>query len=205
MTDSKLLTFAGLALAASLSMSPAFAEKGGHGHGNGHGHDKAEKHAQKHADKAEKHARKQFEKAQKRADKQAERAWKDDRRAHAHAAPAARRDDRRRQDIRVGTFFNDRHRTVVRNYYVTNYPVGKSCPPGLAKKHNGCLPPGHAKRLALGQPVPAGVTYYTVPQPVLVQLPPVPYGYRYVRVGNDIALLSPQTALVVDLIGGLLG
>lgn len=24
------------------------------------------------------------------------------------------------------------------------YETG-SCPPGLAKKHNGCLPPGHAK------------------------------------------------------------
>jgi hypothetical protein len=23
-------------------------------------------------------------------------------------------------------------------------PVG-NCPPGLAKKHNGCLPPGHAR------------------------------------------------------------
>jgi hypothetical protein len=23
--------------------------------------------------------------------------------------------------------------------------VGGACPPGLAKKHNGCLPPGHTK------------------------------------------------------------
>jgi hypothetical protein len=29
-----------------------------------------------------------------------------------------------------------------------DYPVGSGvggCPPGLAKKHNGCMPPGHAK------------------------------------------------------------
>jgi hypothetical protein len=25
------------------------------------------------------------------------------------------------------------------------------CPPGLAKKHNGCLPPGQARKLARGQ------------------------------------------------------
>jgi len=32
--------------------------------------------------------------------------------------------------------------------YGFNGPVGYGvggCPPGLAKKHNGCLPPGHAK------------------------------------------------------------
>ena len=30
------------------------------------------------------------------------------------------------------------------------YGVG-GCPPGLAKKHNGCMPPGQAKKLARGQ------------------------------------------------------
>jgi hypothetical protein len=27
----------------------------------------------------------------------------------------------------------------------TDYGGGGGCPPGLAKKNNGCLPPGHAK------------------------------------------------------------
>ena len=30
------------------------------------------------------------------------------------------------------------------------YGLG-GCPPGLAKKHNGCMPPGQAKKLARGQ------------------------------------------------------
>ena|SRR5689334_7879510 len=30
------------------------------------------------------------------------------------------------------------------------YGVG-GCPPGLAKKHNGCMPPGQARKLARGQ------------------------------------------------------
>ena len=32
--------------------------------------------------------------------------------------------------------------------YGVNGPIGYGvggCPPGLAKKHNGCVPPGHAK------------------------------------------------------------
>ena len=35
----------------------------------------------------------------------------------------------------------DRDRNVVRTYYRTEYDAGR-CPPGLAKKNNGCLPPG---------------------------------------------------------------
>jgi Ni/Co efflux regulator RcnB len=35
-------------------------------------------------------------------------------------------------------------------------------------------------------------------------LPVAPPGYRYVRVGNDILLISPQSQLVVDVIAGLL-
>ena len=85
---------------------------------------------------------------------------------------------------------------------VVGYGVG-GCPPGLAKKNNGCMPPGQV-HYTMGQPLPHTVTVYQVPQPVIVLLPVTPPGYRYVRVGNDILLVSPQTQLVVDVIVGLL-
>jgi Ni/Co efflux regulator RcnB len=116
---------------------------------------------------------------------------------------AAKHEDR--ADVKPGTVFSDQHREFARTYYGDQYGKAKSCPPGLAKKNNGCMPPGQAKKLVVGQPVPTGVTYYQVPQPVLVQLPPPPApGYRYVRIGNDIVLLSPQSSVVVDVIAGLL-
>src|SRR5688572_28083220 len=40
----------------------------------------------------------------------------------------------------VNVRFGDRHRTVIRDYYRKEFGRG-SCPPGLAKKHNGCMPP----------------------------------------------------------------
>jgi len=110
-----------------------------------------------------------------------------------------------REDIRPGTYFNDQQRAGVRQYYVREYGDGRRCPPGLAKKHNGCMPPGQARKWAVGQPVPRGVTVYTVPQPVIVQLPPAPYGYRYSRIGNDIVLVQIQNNLIIDIIQGLLG
>src|SRR3954468_19727078 len=45
------------------------------------------------------------------------------------------------EDRRAERFFNDRHRTVVYDYYGEAFRSGR-CPPGLAKKHNGCMPPG---------------------------------------------------------------
>jgi len=110
-----------------------------------------------------------------------------------------------RDHIKVGAYFNDDHRRAARTYYVQQYPKGRKCPPGLAKKNNGCMPPGLAKKYWVGQPLARTVYWYPVPQPVVQQLPQVPYGYRYVRVGNDILLLSPESAIVVDVIAGLFG
>jgi Ni/Co efflux regulator RcnB len=108
------------------------------------------------------------------------------------------------EDVKVGAYFNDHHRDAARGYYTQQYGGRKGCPPGLAKKNNGCMPPGQAKKWNVGQPLPAGVTVYTVPQPVLVQLPAVPVGYRYVRVASDILLVAVGSQMVVDGISGLM-
>lgn len=110
-----------------------------------------------------------------------------------------------RQDIRPGAYFNDQQRSYARQYYSQTYGHGRNCPPGLAKKHNGCMPPGQARNWAVGRPLPRGVMVYSVASPVLRRLPPAPYGYRYVRIGGDIVLVQQQNNLVVDIIVGLLG
>ncbi|MBG9387780.1 DUF1236 domain-containing protein [Caenimonas sp. DR4.4] len=120
-------------------------------------------------------------------------------------AKEAKHAAKHREDIRPGTYFNDDQRAYARRYYSEHYGHGRNCPPGLAKKNNGCMPPGQVRNWAVGQPIPRGVTVYSVPQPVIVQLPPAPYGYRYARVGNDIVLVRTDTQLIVDIIQGLLG
>ena len=176
-------------VAAAFCAAPAFADK------DDKGHDKAEKHAQKHEDKAEKKAEKHAEKTEKQEHKRAAKGHGDDRPGHAVA----------RHDLPPGGYFNDRHRDSVRTYYVQHYGHGKSCPPGLAKKNNGCQPPGLAKqRWHVGQPLPRDVVYYTVPPPVLVRLPPQPQGYRYVHVNGDVLLIAIGTLMVIDGMDGLL-
>ncbi len=169
------LSIVALAIASLLMAGSAIAKKDGDDNEKG-----GNKHGQKQEDKREKRQ----DKAEKREDKA---------------------EKRQREDIKQGAYFNDQQRTFARQYYTTTYKDGKRCPPGLAKKNNGCLPPGQVRNWTVGQPVPTNVTVYSVAQPVIRMLPPAPVGYRYARLGNDIVLVQQQNNIIVDIIQGLLG
>ena len=98
--------------------------------------------------------------------------------------------------------FEERHREIVREYYTGQFRGGR-CPPGLAKKHNGCMPPGQAQKWQFGRPLPREVIFYEVPQPLVIQIGVPPRGYRYVRVASDILLIAIGTGMVVDAIQDL--
>ncbi|GAB3765545.1 hypothetical protein GCM10028796_23030 [Ramlibacter monticola] len=100
-----------------------------------------------------------------------------------------------------GAFFTAGNRDAVHHYYAS----AKKCPPGLAKKNNGCMPPGQAKKQwAVGQPLASSVVVHPVPQQIVVALPPVPVGHKYVQVAGDILLVAVGSMMVVDGINGLL-
>ncbi len=98
---------------------------------------------------------------------------------------------------------SDRDRNTVYSYYRTEYNQGR-CPPGLAKKGNGCLPPGQAKKMwVIGQPLPTGVAYEALPSALLRQLSPAPAGYQYVRVANDVLMMAAGTRLIAGALADL--
>ena len=72
-------------------------------------------------------------------------------------------------------------RAIVYQYYRSEYSAGR-CPPGLAKKGNGCLPPGQAKKQqqlwVIGQPLPPAVVYEPRAATVVQQLAPGAAGLR---------------------------
>lgn len=102
----------------------------------------------------------------------------------------------------VSVHFNDDQRTVLREYFEGQSRAGR-CPPGLAKKNNGCMPPGQAKKWAVGKRLPRDVIFYDLPPKIVVQLGTPPSGHRYVRVAADILLIAVGTAMVVDAIEDL--
>jgi len=127
-------------------------------------------------------------------------AQREDRR---DAPRAERSGERQREEVRRGEYFRDEHRAVIREHYDRQYGAAKHCPPGLAKKHNGCMPPGQAKKWAVGRPLPREVIYYPVPPAVVVQLGVPPAGHKFVRVAGDILLIAIGTGMVIDAIEDL--
>jgi hypothetical protein len=92
------------------------------------------------------------------------------------------------------------------NRGAVGYGVG-GCPPGLAKKHNGCMPPGQAKKLYRGQRWQSGYgTYYSYGR--------IPYDlrrrydlssrYRYYYSDGNIYVVNPRTMLIAQVISALL-
>ena len=95
--------------------------------------------------------------------------------------------------------FGDSDRRAVQEYYQS--PArGKGCPPGLAKKGNGCMPPGQAKKWARGRPLPHDIVVYDLPSDLRYRLPPPPAGHRYVQLGVDVLMIAIGTSMVVDAI-----
>jgi len=104
--------------------------------------------------------------------------------------------------------FRDRDRDGRDDRFQNRYGVN-DCPPGLAKKNNGCLPPGQASRLFReGQRVPNGYNYYTDFSNIPVQyrnqynLDP---NARYIYRNGQIYVVDPRTSLVQRVIGSLIG
>ncbi|HVI86690.1 MAG TPA: hypothetical protein VM659_00230 [Dongiaceae bacterium] len=74
----------------------------------------------------------------------------------------------------------------------------KGLPPGLAKKST--LPPGLQKQLARNGQLPPGLQYRSLPPDLLVQLPPVTPGYRYVILDDRVMLIRAATNVIMDIL-----
>jgi Ni/Co efflux regulator RcnB len=100
--------------------------------------------------------------------------------------------------------FGDDQRRAVQSYFAPRVAAGK-CPPGLAKKNNGCMPPGQVKQWQRGAPLPGGVVIYPLPRELEIRLGVPPAGHKYVRVAADILLIAVGTSMVIDAIEDLAG
>jgi len=112
----------------------------------------------------------------------------------ATEAPVAKPDTQR-------PFFGEAQQQAYRDYLRQSAQSGR-CPPGLAKKNNGCLPPGQAKRWTLGQPLPPGIGLESLPEELRRRLGLPPPGYEYGRVDDDVVLIQIATRKVIEAILG---
>ena len=87
------------------------------------------------------------------------------------------------------------------------YGVG-GCPPGLAKKNNGCLPPGQAKKLYnIGQRWPGNYgyawNYNQIPYDMRTRYGFQP-GYNYYYGDGYVYRVDPATMLVSQVVSAIL-
>lgn len=163
-----------------LGMAPAMAEKPAHAGGG-----KSEKWEKPdHGDKGNKGGRQD----------------RDDPRQHSPSGSGDRSNVA--VQINIGGYFQDNQRLAVREYYEPRFRAG-NCPPGLAKKNNGCMPPGQAKKWRKGYRLPSDVVFYPVPNEISIRLGVPPSGHKYVPVAADILLIAVGTSMVVDAIEDL--
>lgn len=99
------------------------------------------------------------------------------------------------RDYDVRVVFSNRDRALIRDYYA---PHSRGLPPGLAKK--GKVPPGHAKKLYRGSPIPHDYPWKAIPRDLEDRLDRLPEGYVRVIVGADIGIMKVRTRIVVDLL-----
>ncbi|HEX4842922.1 MAG TPA: RcnB family protein [Limnobacter sp.] len=169
-----------LAVVAWLAASPVHAEKPEKGNGQGQGKNKAEQqHKQGKHDKHDKHERQE---------------------SLQHKPGAGKHSD---GGVSVQFSFRSGDTRLVRDYYGGMAAKG-NCPPGLAKKGNGCQPPGQAKQWQKGRALSRDLRYYDVPNELRIRLPIPPEGHKYVQLGTDLLLIAVGTAIVVDAIEGIL-
>lgn len=89
--------------------------------------------------------------------------------------------------MRHGSYFDRGYVTIVHNYYGYNYhPWGYS---GWRRPH---------RAWSVGYAFPYGYDWYPVPYDLYYQLPPAPYGCRYVMVDRDILLIAISTGIILD-------
>ena len=116
----------------------------------------------------------------------------------------------------VDIFIGELEKRIIRDYYERHVyewehsPEGrdykkhknknknKGLPPGLAKK--GSLPPGLAKQLARKGHLPPGLEKRSLPNDLIVQLPPLQPTYRYVIVDNKVMLIQAASNLILDVL-----
>jgi hypothetical protein len=84
---------------------------------------------------------------------------------------------------------------------------GGGCPPGLAKKGNGCTPPGQARKLGRGQRWQNGYgsayTYNRIPVDLRRRYA-LSSRYRYYYSNGAIYVVDPRTMLIAQVISALL-
>ncbi len=109
-------------------------------------------------------------------------------------------------EIGVEVVFSDGELATIRAYY-QNASTKPAHSGGMGMGMGGglsALPPGIAKNLTRGKPMPPGIAKQVLPTALQSLLPPAPDGYERIIVAGKILLVAIATQVIVDVITDIL-
>ena len=89
--------------------------------------------------------------------------------------------------VLAGVLLSDQDRTTITRYFQQHPQPATSLPPGIAKN------------VARGKPVPPGIAKRGIPNALSGQLS-IPAGYELQTVGTDVVLIEAGTRIIADIL-----
>ncbi len=108
-------------------------------------------------------------------------------------------------DIGVHIVFSQGEIETIRAYYDdTSSNVRSRGGMGNGRRSAGSLPPGIARNLQRGKPMPPGIAKQHLPSDLRETLPPPRDGYERLVMAGKVLLVEAATQLIVDVIDVIL-
>jgi len=102
-------------------------------------------------------------------------------------------------DLNVSIRFSSNEISVIHDFF-HDYHLDNHVDKKGGKKGSKPLPPGIAKNLERGKPLPPGIAKRSLPNDLLVRLPPVADGYERVIIAGKILLIEIATQIIHDVL-----
>jgi hypothetical protein len=103
-------------------------------------------------------------------------------------------------EVGVDVVFSKNEASIIRAYYRDNstHQTKKN----KKNKGNGrsSLPPGIAKNLGRGKPLPPGIAKQYLPENLISRLPPPPHGFERVVLSGKVLLVEVATQVIHDVL-----
>jgi hypothetical protein len=100
-------------------------------------------------------------------------------------------------ELSIEVVFGSDEIAIIHGYYRDHHDEHNNKNKGKGKNS---LPPGIAKNLQRGKPLPPGIAKRSLPAGLLAALPPAPHGYERIIAAGKVLLVEIATQVIHDIL-----
>lgn len=102
-------------------------------------------------------------------------------------------------EVGVAVVFSKNEASIIRAYYRDNSMHETGQKKGMGNGRSS-LPPGIAKNLGRGKPLPPGIAKQYLPEKLISRLPAPPHGFERVVLSGKVLLVEVATQVIHDVL-----